>query len=72
MSDSSKSRGFTHADIERWLEQGLIGPEQAIAIRHQAQRAESSESARQTPAGQDERQGMHMATVAYYFKDELD
>ena len=72
MSDSSKSHGVTYADIDRWLEQGIIGPEQAIAIRHQVQQAESSDFAGQAAARKDERQGMNMATVAYYFKDEVD
>jgi len=37
MSDSINSLSFTWDDIDRWVEQGLIAPDQALAIRQQVE-----------------------------------
>lgn len=65
MADSNTNLHFTWADVEKWVEQGLITEEQSLAIRRQVE--ESGPSAIEAPAAQEARKALDMVTIAYYF-----
>lgn len=65
MLDIRDGLHFTWTDVERWIDLGLITPEQALAIRRQLETERPAPSP--VPARQEQRQGLNLITVAYYF-----
>jgi hypothetical protein len=64
MAARSQDPRFTWADIAHWADQGLITAEQTAAIR---QYVDSSGSEIEQKAGLEQRPGLNMITIAYYF-----
>ncbi len=56
---------FTLADLEQWVEKGLITPEQLTSIRSHIEAAGSIEE--QVQAGPEQRKGLNFVSLAYYF-----
>jgi hypothetical protein len=56
---------FTLADLEQWVEKGLITPEQLTNIRSHIEAAGSV--AEQVQAGPERRKGLNFVSLAYYF-----
>jgi hypothetical protein len=56
---------FTLADLEQWVEKGLITPEQLTNIRSHIEAAGSV--AEQVQAGPEQRKGLNFVSLAYYF-----
>ena len=56
---------FTWADIAQWTEQRLITPEQADAIRQYVEASGTVDE--QAQAGPEQRPGLNLVTIAYYF-----
>ncbi len=65
MPNSNTNLHFTWADVEKWVEQGLITAKQSLAIRRHVE--ESGPSAIEAPAGHEPRKALDMITIAYYF-----
>jgi hypothetical protein len=65
MTSNTHGPQFTWADIEQWTEQGLIAPEQADAIRRHVEAV--GPAVEQVQAGPEQRRGLNLVTVAYYF-----
>jgi hypothetical protein len=63
MSDSNSQ--FTMTDLEKWVEKGLINPEQIINIRSHI--ATQDSMAEQSKASVEQRKGLNFVSVAYYF-----
>jgi hypothetical protein len=66
MSDNIANLHFTGADIDRWVEMGIITPDQAQAIRWQVQQSPPLPVA-PPPPPQKPQSGLNVITVAYYF-----
>jgi hypothetical protein len=65
MSSTKGGLHFTWADVEQWVEKGLVTPDQARAIR---QYVEASGSvAEQAQVGPEQRAGLNLVSIAYYF-----
>jgi hypothetical protein len=56
---------FTLADLEQWVEKGLIAPEQLTHIRSHIEATGSMEE--QVQAGPEQRTGLNFISLAYYF-----
>ena len=56
---------FTPADLEQWVEKGLITPEQLTNIRSHIEAA--GPVAEQAKAGPEQRKGLNFVSLAYYF-----
>jgi hypothetical protein len=56
---------FTLADLEQWVEKGLITPEQLTNIRSHIEAA--GPVAEQAKAGPEQRKGLNFVSLAYYF-----
>lgn len=65
MSDRKSGLNFTWADVEQWVEKGLVTPDQARAIRKHVE--ETGSVAEQVQAGPEQRTGLNLVTIAYYF-----
>jgi len=62
---SNTDRKFTVADLQKWVEEGLISPEQATSIRSYM---ESSGSVEEQSLGlPEQRKGLNFISLAYYF-----
>ncbi len=67
---------FTWDDIERWVAHGLLMPEQARAIRRFVEGGEVALAERgrrplAPPESREERSGLNLVTIAYYFGSVL-
>ncbi len=67
MSNISEDVQFTWADMEEWVEEGLIAPDQALAIRERVGRGGTSVVQISTRPAKGLAQALDMTTVAYYF-----
>ncbi|HKP54180.1 MAG TPA: DUF2157 domain-containing protein [Chloroflexia bacterium] len=65
MPESNNSLHFTWADVEKWVNEGLITEEQSRTIRRHVE--ETGPSAIKAPAGHEPRKALDMVTIAYYF-----
>jgi hypothetical protein len=65
MAASSQDQQFSWADIARWTVQGLITAAQADAIRLYVDSL--GQNAEQRLAGPEQRPGLNLITIAYYF-----
>jgi hypothetical protein len=65
MSDIGKNSQFTWADIQQWVERGLIRPDQARNIRKHVEAA--GPVAEQVQTGVEQRKGLNLVTIANYF-----
>jgi hypothetical protein len=65
MSNDKNSLKFTWADLEQWVEKGLIAPNQARKIRKYVEAI--GPVAEQAQIGPEQRKGLNLVTIAYYF-----
>jgi LPXTG-motif cell wall-anchored protein len=65
MSNAKTVSQLTWEDVDHWVEQGLLTPQQASAIRQYAEAAGSA--AEQAKALPEQRGGLNLVSVAYYF-----
>ena len=61
----SKAMKFSGEDLERWVEQELITPEQFTNIRSYLEASGSVDE--QSQAGPEQRKGLNFISIAYYF-----
>jgi hypothetical protein len=64
MPDIRNTPSFTMSDLEQWVEQGLITPDQLRGIRRHIELAGPAGA---QPQGPEQRKGLNLITVAYYF-----
>ncbi len=65
MNSEHTGTRFTWTDVNQWVETGLIRPGQALAIRRHV--AALGAVAQQAQTGIEQRPGLNIITVAYYF-----
>src|SRR5438067_8441340 len=68
--DDNIAGHFTWANVEQWIEKGLITPEQALGIRQELEMRSPIEVASepaQAVAGEQIKQDLNLITIAYYF-----
>jgi hypothetical protein len=65
MSDVDRGLQFTWADVEKWVTDGLLTEDQAVAIREYVALGDSV--TKPANATQEQRPGLNLITLAYYF-----
>ncbi len=61
----SNAMKFSLPDLEKWVEKGLISPKQLTKIRAYVETSGSTDE--QAQAGKEQRKGLNLVSVAYYF-----
>jgi hypothetical protein len=61
------NRSFTWDDVARWVESGLITPEQAGGIRQEIETQSPVPAAMRAEEGAQKKQGLNLVTIACYF-----